>query len=128
MVTAMAWIGPKEIVLGFHGCINDRDVPGLKVLMTEDHRFIDAADRVIEGRAACLDAWSRFFEAFPDYRNQVEVVTTVADVVTMTGRSLCSDARLEGPALWTARIENGQIAEWRVYVDTMAIRSRLGLD
>ncbi len=39
--------------------------------MTDDHAFIDADGNVFRGRARVLDAWSGFFDAFPDYRNVV---------------------------------------------------------
>jgi hypothetical protein len=46
----------------------------------------------------------------------------------MVGCSVCSDVRLAGPALWTAKIEGQLIAEWHVYEDTSANRASLGLE
>ena len=36
-------------------------------------------------------------------------------------------AALDGPAIWTARIEDGKVSEWRLYEDTPANRARLGI-
>jgi hypothetical protein len=45
----------------------------------------------------------------------------------MIGHSVCSDTRLAGPALWTAKVEGDLVSEWRVYEDTSADRTRLGI-
>ncbi len=62
-----------------------------------------------------LEAWKGFFDSFPDYRNILESVTFKDDTVTLIGRSTCSDERLDGPAVWTAKMRANQVAEWRVY-------------
>jgi hypothetical protein len=95
--------------------------------MTEDHRFIDSADHVIDGKAACIEAWRGFFAAFPDYRNSFEGMRTREDTVAIAGRSSCSDPRLDGPALWLAKVREGRVSEWRVYDDTDENRTLLGL-
>lgn len=47
--------------------------------------------------------------------------------VAIVGHSVCpGNSALDGPALWTARIENGRVAEWRVYEDSAENRVRLG--
>lgn len=116
-----------DVARRFNDCISARDAAGLAALMTDDHTFIDAADSRISGRAACIETWTRFFAAFPDYRNEFERLITKDDDVTIAGRSHCDDTRLDGPALWTARIVNGRVAEWRVLEDTAANRRRIGL-
>jgi hypothetical protein len=45
----------------------------------------------------------------------------------MIGHSACSDMRLAGPALWTAKVEGDLVSAWRVYEDTSAYRTRLGI-
>jgi hypothetical protein len=40
---------------------------------------------------------------------------------------MCSDVRLDGPALWTAKARDSKLAEWRVYEDTPANRHMLGI-
>jgi ketosteroid isomerase-like protein len=115
------------IVMWFNECINRRDLGGLSRLMTDDHVFIDSANNTILGRERCVEAWRGFFAAFPDYRNHFEHVVLSGGKAVIVGCSVCSDARLAGPALWTANIEGQLIAEWHVYEDTSANRALLGL-
>jgi ketosteroid isomerase-like protein len=117
----------KAVVLGFNELINRRDATGLTALMTEDHVFIDSAGRRVMGAPQCREAWERFFAAFPDYRNELSELLVRGDQVIVTGRAVCRDARLDGPAIWAARVSEGRIAEWRVYEDSRANRTRLGL-
>jgi ketosteroid isomerase-like protein len=117
-----------NVVMSFNDCINRRDLDGLSSLMTDDHVFVDSANSTIGGKALCLEAWRQFCTAFPDYRNHFERVLSAGSDVIIIGRSVCSDARLAGPALWSARIEGACIAEWRVYEDTSVNRALLGLD
>lgn len=117
----------ERIVSDFNACINARDIVGLSALMTDNHSFIDTADTVVAGKAACLGAWRGFFAAFPDYRNVFERMETHGDLVVVAGHSECSEPQLEGPALWSARVVDAAVAEWRVYADNATNRTRLGL-
>lgn len=118
---------PKLIALLFNASINARDLEGLLARMTDDHRFVDTENHVVEGRAAVERAWRGFFEAFPDYHNHFETLTSRGERVFILGRSTCSFAGLEGPAVWTAVIRGERVAEWRVYPDDAASRRALGL-
>jgi ketosteroid isomerase-like protein len=114
-----------SVVASFNDCITRRDLDGLSRLMTDDHVFIDGGNRTVSGKTQCVEAWRGFFRMFPDYRNHFEEVrTTSADAVIM-GHSTCSDPRLAGPGLWTAKIVGERVAEWRVYEDTAANRALL---
>jgi ketosteroid isomerase-like protein len=115
------------VVRQFNESINRRDLAALAALMTADHTFIDSADDAVHGKENVLQAWKGFFEAFPDYRNTFWEMSSCGEVVTIVGYSTCSDERLRGPAIWTARIENERVAEWRVYEDTHENRQRLGI-
>jgi ketosteroid isomerase-like protein len=117
----------NTIVMSFNECITRRDIDGLSRLMTDDHVFIDAANNTISGKERCVEAWRRFFDAFPDYRNHFEHVSVAEDKAVIIGHSVCADTRLAGPALWTAKIAGELIAEWRVYDDTSANRALLGV-
>ena len=83
--------------------------------MTDDHVFIDTSENILCGKKKVLEAWKGIFDSFPDYRNILENVTFKDDTVTLIGRSTCSDERLDGPAVWTAKMRANQVAEWRVY-------------
>jgi ketosteroid isomerase-like protein len=114
--------------IAFNEAINRRDLDALEALMTDDHTFIDSDDNVLAGKEEVLGAWNGFFDAFPDYRNDWSRVISTGGTLTAVGRSVCStEPALDGPAIWTARIGDNQVSEWRVYNDTPANRARLGI-
>ncbi|WP_443055886.1 nuclear transport factor 2 family protein [Streptomyces sp. NBC_00239] len=110
---------PRSVVLRFNGRITARDPDGLARLMSEDHVFVDGAGAVVAGRSACVDAWRRFFAAFPDHRNVFDSVTVHGDVVSVSGYSECSDPRPAGPARWAATVRGGKITRWQVRTDRL---------
>jgi ketosteroid isomerase-like protein len=114
-------------IMWFNECINRRDLGGLSRLMTDDHVSIDSDNNTTSGKEPCVEVWRGFFAAFPDYRNHFEHVVLSGRKAVIVGCSVCSDARLAGPALWTAKIEGQLIAEWHVYEDTSANRALLRL-
>lgn len=118
----------EGVVLRFNDAINGRDLDGLAELMTDDHTLITGEDEPVSGKSACLRAWARFFELFPDYRNEFVEVRPDDAVVRVRGRAVCSDERLDGPALWTAVVEARRVQEWRVREDTPENRRGLGFD
>ena len=118
---------PILIVLQFNECINNRDLQGLADLMTEDHVFIDSSDVVHEGKKFMVKGWNDFFNHYPDYQNHFSILESRENRVYIIGHSTCSYEPLDGPALWTAKVENDLIAEWRVYLDNEINRKLLGL-
>jgi len=118
---------PKLIVLQFNEYINNQDIEGLANLMAHDYQFVDSNDDVNQGKEANITGWLDFFNQFPDYLNHFSVVESRDNAVLVIGHSTCADDRLEGPALWTAKVENNLIAEWRVYLDTSENRKKLEL-
>lgn len=107
--------------------INDQDLEGLTALMTEDHTFIDSSGEVQAGKDQMAAGWKEFFGRYPDYRNHFQYLINRGDWVYILGRSSCTHQSLDGPAIWTARIDGGQVAEWRVYLDTESNRLKLDL-
>jgi ketosteroid isomerase-like protein len=116
-----------SIALRFNERINTRDLTGLGEMMTEDHVFIDIPGKVHEGRSMMVSGWFDFFKAYPDYRNNFTQIEVKDGVVVMIGFSECSHEPLDGPAIWTAKIRDGLVAEWRVYHDKEEVRKELGL-
>jgi len=116
------------VALQFNDRISDRDIDGLGQLMTEDHTFIDKSGKVSRDHVAMIKGWTEFFEVYPDYRNIFTRVEVQGNRVIMLGRSECFYKPLDGPAIWTAIIRDGLVAEWRVCEDTAEIRRELGLD
>jgi len=123
----MAEIDPKLVVMQFNQCINNRALEGLADLMTADHTFIDNSDDVHRSKEANIRSWGEFFELYPDYRNHFSIVESRANLVLAIGHSTCSYDPLDGPALWTAKVEGERVAEWRVYFDTTENRINLNL-
>lgn len=117
----------QRLVEQFNTCINAADLSGLSSLMTDDHVFLDTVGSRVSGKADVTAAWAAFFGSFPDYRNEFDSLRPVGEDVVVTGRSVCSDARLEGPALWRARVRGDKISEWQIYKDTAESRARLGV-
>jgi ketosteroid isomerase-like protein len=133
----------ERVALAFVEHINRGDVPRLVELMTEDHEFVDMAGDSFRGLPLMQQAWTDYFQLFPDYQIQVEATTVNGDSVVLVGCSagtLSAHGRralrrpdgslpdgLQGPAIWTAHIRDGRVAQWRVCADTPTVRSCLGL-
>jgi len=79
--------------------------------MADDHEFIDTAGNTARSKAHCLSLWRGFFEQFADYRNTFTSLIPRGDLVVVVGYSTCSNPLLDGPALWTARIQDGKVAQ-----------------
>ncbi|WP_238005548.1 DUF4240 domain-containing protein [Dactylosporangium sp. AC04546] len=105
---------PRAVVIAFNDRINDRDIDGLMALMTDDHTFVDAAGATVVGRVECAAAWRGFFATFPDYRNRFDAVSAIGGIVTVGGRSECSEPALAGPARWSAIVRLDKVARWQV--------------
>lgn len=120
-------LSPEKIVQEFNHKINTRDLEGLSEMLTPDHTFIDSSQEVHQGRELMITNWKTFFELYPDYQNHFRFLKTQADLVIVLGHSTCSFSALAGPAIWTARVVQNRIAEWRVYLDNEANRRMLKL-
>lgn len=121
-------IDPKTVALQFNDCINNRDIKGLLDLMTDDHTFVDSGNNFFKGKTNCKIAWASFFDSFPDYKNIFEIVTSKDATVIIQGYSVCSYKRLEGRGIWTAKIADDKVMEWRIYLDTKENKMLLGID
>ncbi|KPK62773.1 hypothetical protein AMJ83_09820 [candidate division WOR_3 bacterium SM23_42] len=118
---------PKLIALQFNEYINKQDIKGLSSLMTEDHTFIDRKGEVDKGKGSMTKGWIEFFKSFPKYRNTFTRVGSQDDLVILIGYAYWSEENKYDPAIWTARIENDLVAEWRIYEDTEENRKMLGV-
>ncbi len=108
---------PKLVALLYNECINARNLNGVIELMAANYQFIDTKNRV-EKREKMETSWKEFFEKYPDYVNIFHSVISRENFVILQGYLECSYEPLDGPAIWTAKIENDQITEWRIYDDT----------
>lgn len=118
---------PKTIITTYKGHLNNRDLEGITSIITDTLVFIDSTGHTIMGKQACLEAWDNFCKLFPDYQHVFEDILVKKDKVYIRGYSTCSDTRVQGPVLWSAKIKNEQVDEWRVYRDTKENRELLGL-
>lgn len=115
---------PKLTALQFNEYINRQDIKGLNNLMTEDHTFIDRADAVTKGKDVMIKEWLEFFKAHPEYRNVFVRVDSKDDLVILFGYAFWSREKPNDPAIWTARIKNDRVSEWRIYEDTAKNRKK----
>lgn len=118
---------PKLTALQFNEFINNQDIKGLTSLMTKDHTFIDIPRKVEKGRELMKKNWISFFEDFPDYKNIFTRVESQDNFVVLIGYSTCSYKPLDGPAIWTATIENDLVAKWQIFEDTEDNRKELNI-
>lgn len=116
---------PKLTALQFNEYINNQDIKGLSSLMTENHTFIDREDEVYPGKDPMTRGWMEFFESFPDYQNTFSRVESRDNLVILIGYATWSKGSDRDHAIWTARIENDLVAEWRIYRDTEQNRRKL---
>ena len=114
--------------LRFNEKINALDLEGLSSMMTPDHTFVDRDRDIDAGRDQMTEGWRNFFERFPDYRNVFTRVQVYGDFVAIAGYATCSYPELDGSFLWSAKVQDGLVSEWRVYVDDEENRNKIGLD
>jgi hypothetical protein len=137
----------ESVARGFVRAINRQDVEGLAGLMAPEHRFVDSLGHAAEGREKMQAAWAAYFLMVPDYSIAVEETychpsdedlspgtPTAQEVVVMLGvaqRTHAPDGKLRAenrwktPAAFRAFVEDGLVAEWRVYADNEPIRRRM---
>jgi len=115
---------PKSIALQFNECINQQDIVGLSNLMTDDHAFIDRDNKKITSKFEMIKSWANFFRMFPKYKNTFKKVKTMENLVVMLGYAYWNEENSLDPAIWTARIENDKVAEWRIYYDNKESRKK----
>ncbi len=112
------------IVKAFNDCINNQDIDGLAALMSGDHTFIDRDGSSHGPKSHMVEGWKQFFEMFALYKNTFDKIMADGDRVFALGVAYWSEKEPHDPVIWTAKIENNLIAEWRVYEDSDANRKK----
>jgi ketosteroid isomerase-like protein len=124
----------ESVAHGFVRAINRQDVEAMAESMEAGHRFIDSLGAVSEGREKVLAGWAAYFRMVPDYAIVVDETLCDGPVVVMLGVArgtyapdgqLRKENRWETPAAFRAFIEDGKVAEWRVYADNEPIRQKM---
>ena len=118
---------PAFIVNQFNNCINNKDLIGLSDLMTDDHIFIDRDRTVTKTKEVMTQNWRKFFEMVPNYKNTFTRIESYQNNVTIVGYAFWSDDQPLDSVIWTAKISNNLIQEWRIYKDTEQSRRVLNL-
>jgi len=123
----MKKLDPTLIVRQFNECINNKDLFGLTKLMTDDNTFIDRDGTETKTKKVMTQNWGKFFAMFPDYKNTFTRIESSQDMVTIIGYAFWSKGRPHDHVIWTAKISNDLIKEWRIYEDTKQTRHILNL-
>ena len=114
------------VVKAFIAAINRRDLSAMADLMTTDHTFIDSSGGIVAGRAKMIAGWKEYFQMFPDYEIRAERMLADKSFVAAFGsargtyngrRGLVAENRIEMPAAWKARVQNGKVKLWQVFAD-----------
>lgn len=121
----------ESIAHGFVRAINRQDSEQVAALMSPTHRFIDSLGKVIEGRDKMREGWAAYFRMVPDYSVAIEEIYPSDPVVILIGVAqgtysrdgkLNPENRWQTPVAIRALVEDGLVAEWRVYADNEPIR------
>jgi hypothetical protein len=138
----------ESVAQAFIRAINRQDVDRLTALMSPTHRFIDSLGNVIEGREKMREGWAAYFRIVPDYSIAIEETYPGEPVVVLLGlaegtytrdgklspetgvpadRSSSTGCknRWKTPVAIRALVEDGLVAEWRVYADNEPIRKAM---
>ncbi|MFH1194723.1 MAG: hypothetical protein V1720_03360 [bacterium] len=121
-------MNPMFTALKFNEYINAQDLNGLADLMTENHTFIDREGNIGQPKIFMIDGWRKFFEMFPDYKNYFTRVELKGDIVVIAGYAYWSEENPYDNVIWTARIENDLVAEWKIYYDTEENREKFKIE
>ena len=140
----------EEIAHLFVRAINRQDVAGIAELMTREHRFVDSLGNVVVGQDNARQGWMGYFGIVPDYSITIQESYGTGPVVIMFGTakgtyvppppessyyraaqpkaatepdmSLNPENEWKTPGAFRVLIEDGLVAEWRVYADNEPIR------
>jgi ketosteroid isomerase-like protein len=124
----------ESVTKAFVRAINRQDVEGLVALMAPGHRFVDSLGNVVEGREKMRAGWAGYFKMVPDYSIAVEETICDGTVVVLLGvaegtYSPQGDLKIENrwktPVALRAQIEDGLVAEWRVFADNEPMREKM---
>jgi ketosteroid isomerase-like protein len=118
---------PKLTALQFNEYINNQDIKGLSSLMTEAHTLIVREGEVVKGKEPNTKGWIDFFNQFPDYKNIFTRVESQDNLVIIIGYAKWSKESSDDHVIWTAKIEDDLVAEWRIYADTEENRKKFNI-
>ncbi len=109
------------VALRFVDYINRQNLDNLTALMTDDFTFVSLDGTREQGRDRMRSGWTQYFADYPAYRIFVAQINVTDQTVLLLGHTTGShvqqtpEIEFHDPAYFAARIENSQIAEWRIY-------------
>jgi ketosteroid isomerase-like protein len=124
----------ESVAQAFVRAINRQDVLELVALMTPRHRFTDSLGNVVEGREKMRVGWAGYFRMVPDYSIAIEEIYCDGPVALMLGVAEGTyspkvepkvENRWKTPVALRAQVEDGLVAEWRVYADNEPLREQM---
>lgn len=120
-------VDPKLTALQFNEYINKQDIDGLSSLMTEDHVFVDREGKGEKGKELMTMGWKGFFDMFPEYKNTFIRIQSQDDIVVIYGYAVWKKNSARDYVIWTAKIKNDLVAEWRIHKDTKENKKKFNL-
>ncbi|HSZ17705.1 MAG TPA: nuclear transport factor 2 family protein [Terracidiphilus sp.] len=125
---------PESVTKAVVRAINRQDVDAIAALLSPSHRFVDSLGNVVEGREAMRKGWRGYFALVPDYTLAIDETHGSGPVVLLLGMAHGTYARggkllpedaWRTPIAVRVQVEDGLVAEWRVYADNEPIRKRM---
>ncbi len=121
----------KFTVLRYIEKVNEKDIDVLLDMMTDDFHFVDTLGVTVEGRSEMKEAWTNYFNMFPDYtinvfnimknENTIAIVGTASGTYAVEGE-LMKENSWEIPAAWKAIVRVDKLSSWRVFSDNQPVR------
>lgn len=109
---------PSSIVLRFVECVNEGDLEGIALLISEGVKFTDIRGRVYREKGFMAG----YLAEFPNYKIHVHHALQggngVAIIGKTTGSHVPPEIEEKETLVWTAEIQDGLISEWRIYSDS----------
>lgn len=121
----------ETVAQAFVRAINRQDVDRLTEMMSAAHRFVDSLGNTVDSRDKMREAWAAYFGMVPDYAVAIEEYYPADPVVILLGMAsgtytrdgkLRPENRWQTPIAIRALIEDGLVAEWRIYADNDPMR------
>ena len=122
---------PESVAEAFLRAINRHDLDALIALMSSGHCFTDGLGNRTIGLEKLRAAWGAYFRMVPDYSLAIDETLVSGPVVVLLGLAqgtyspdgkLLDQNRWQTPVALRAFVEDGLVAEWRVYADNEPIR------
>ncbi len=113
----------KETVRNFGEAVNAHDISHITALLTNDHIFIDATGKEVNGKGNTTTGWGDLFKSFPDYHIEMKEIFANGDTVAAFGFVEGSykgvkENHCRIPTSWKAIVQGQQIKLLQVYGDT----------